>query len=254
MIIPFRFHILENAISVGGYPSLKNYRFMKRLALKTIIALLPEEPVLDLVEFCSSEEIQLVVYKSKYYKENVCLTVQQVNEIIEKLIDCRNFPIYMFCLNGCNVTHQIVMCLRKLQNWSMSSIKSEALRFCDEIVKDEYQFVKDWEGEIRVPEGNIPAWSNELWWLGDLVAHPSVRLKFSTEKKKSKKTDQFEKKYKQRIEYPPYVDLLEPISGGTTLNSLLHSLSLELNPVQTSVGDFDSVLPKDVLDALEKLK
>ena len=49
---PLRFNTIENNLYRGGYPTLRNFRFLKRLELKTIISLTPEIPTNDLNQFC----------------------------------------------------------------------------------------------------------------------------------------------------------------------------------------------------------
>lgn len=251
MISPFRYHRIQNEIHCGAHPTLKNYRFLQRLGFKTMISLLPEDPVNDLVEFCKFEKIIHCVYKVKAYKENVVLSSTIVNEILEKMIDVRNYPIYIHCLNGGNVTHQIIMCFRKLQTWTQSSISNEAIRYCDEIVKDEYEFVKGWDGEIRVPEGYLPAWLGELWWVGELVSHPTCRLLFATKKKRIKQNEKKSERGGNNVEYPPYIeqawrrnDLLQ------FENSLLESLGLEIDRPMDDTN-FSLALPSNVLSMLE---
>lgn len=248
IVSPLRFHLVQPGIYSGGYPTLRNFRFIKRLKLKLIISLIPEEPIKDLIEFCKNESIEHIYINSKYYKECVCLNYQQINEIIEKLIDKRNYPIYVHCLNGSNVSHQLIMCLRRLQNWNFKCIQSEANRYCNEIIKEEFQFIKDWKGEIKVPEGNLPTWLNELWWNSQIVSHPILNLKFSLEKKRQKRVDLNETKKKDNLnDYLPFIDLpFENVDGIHSFNSLsLDSLSLEYKNIDLSF-EFDTKLPENL--------
>ncbi len=85
LIPPFRFSIVELDVYRGAYPTLKNFPFLKTLALKTIISLTPvspeilslstlimlrgnisihlqERPIPDLEDFCFCEGVQLLHY------------------------------------------------------------------------------------------------------------------------------------------------------------------------------------------------
>jgi tyrosine-protein phosphatase OCA6 len=58
LIPPFRYAIVEDSFFRGAYPTIKNFRFMRRLHLKTIISLTPEtHPNRDMREFCEHEGI-----------------------------------------------------------------------------------------------------------------------------------------------------------------------------------------------------
>ncbi len=50
----------SNGISRGSYPILPFFRFLRRLRLKTIVSLVPEEPTQDLKDFCELYGIRLV--------------------------------------------------------------------------------------------------------------------------------------------------------------------------------------------------
>jgi hypothetical protein len=82
LIPPFRFSIVELDVYRGAYPTLKNFPFLKTLALKTIISLTPvcacpkifsflveslsihlqERPIPDLEDFCFCEGVELRHY------------------------------------------------------------------------------------------------------------------------------------------------------------------------------------------------
>eukprot|EP01084_Bolivina_argentea_P240950 404621_1 len=58
---PLHFAHVEYNVHRSAYPTLANYRFLKRLELKRIISIGPEEaPLLDLAEMCSKDGIDLL--------------------------------------------------------------------------------------------------------------------------------------------------------------------------------------------------
>jgi hypothetical protein len=57
---PTRFAYVNPGVSRGAYPTLRNFRFLSRLQLKTIVSLTPEPPTADLVLFADMAGIQLV--------------------------------------------------------------------------------------------------------------------------------------------------------------------------------------------------
>ena len=49
---PLRYSLVEEGISRGAYPTLRNFRFLRRLGLKTLVSLTPDEPTGDLMQWC----------------------------------------------------------------------------------------------------------------------------------------------------------------------------------------------------------
>lgn len=57
---PFRYGIVEKGIARGAYPVLRNFRFLSRTRLKTIISLTPEPPSKDLTDFAALAGISVI--------------------------------------------------------------------------------------------------------------------------------------------------------------------------------------------------
>jgi tyrosine-protein phosphatase OCA6 len=49
---PLRFGTIEPNLFRGSYPTLRHFRFLRRLKIKTIISITPEPPTKDLMDFC----------------------------------------------------------------------------------------------------------------------------------------------------------------------------------------------------------
>lgn len=84
VIPPFRFGVVQSGIYRGAYPKPHNFHFLKRLGLKTIITLAPiirEE----FQAFCNSSlpELQHVHFIVEKAKENVPITMAQVNHVLQ---------------------------------------------------------------------------------------------------------------------------------------------------------------------------
>jgi hypothetical protein len=60
LIPPVRFGHVNPGVTRGAYPTLRNFRFLSRLQLKTIVSLTPEPPIADLVLFAEMAGIKLV--------------------------------------------------------------------------------------------------------------------------------------------------------------------------------------------------
>ncbi|RKP09972.1 protein-tyrosine phosphatase [Thamnocephalis sphaerospora] len=128
LIPPFRFAVVEGNVFRGAYPKERCLRFMKRLQLRTWIALTPEPPAEHVARFCEEENINLVHIKVAKPKESVTLSFSRVTRILQMLVDVANLPVYIHCLDGTSVTGLAVACLRRLQLWDMRHTLAEFSR------------------------------------------------------------------------------------------------------------------------------
>lgn len=108
---------------------------------------------------CSSQKINSIHFKVKRFNEQVSISTSRVSEILDLLLNPSNFPIYIHCLDGCNITGLVVMCYRKIQNWSTAMIHTEFLRFSQDhvIIKEESQFLDNFNGPI-IKREYFPSW------------------------------------------------------------------------------------------------
>mmetsp|Transcript_533 Transcript_533/g.633 ORF Transcript_533/g.633 Transcript_533/m.633 type:complete len:193 (-) Transcript_533:435-1013(-) len=161
---PFRFGIVccsysedsqkqkqQETVYRGAYPSLKNFRFLCRLGLKTIISLVPPDKVTqDVVEFCEGNEI----------KHHV-INPGSIDEILLILTNTDSLPAYVHCVDGANKTGMVIACLRTLQHWNMSAIVSEFSRYTKKkIMEDEDKaFVSMYNPRnLEIPRETAASW------------------------------------------------------------------------------------------------
>ncbi|TMW68700.1 hypothetical protein Poli38472_006168 [Pythium oligandrum] len=173
LIPPFRFSSVQHQLYRGSYPTLKNFRFLRRLQLKTIVSVIPEPPTADLVEFCQQEKITNYHFcAEKFTSDNVTVSPSMVAQILQLMIKQENLPLYIHCLDGANVAGIIIMVLRKLQNWTKVATVSEFCRFTRDhgIEKDESEYLSSFSEEIVVP-ADVPRW---LWNGIRITKHPTM--------------------------------------------------------------------------------
>jgi tyrosine-protein phosphatase OCA6 len=127
----------------------------------------------------SNQTIHLIHFKVEQYKDSVQgLSFSDMSHIIELILNKRRAPLYIHCLDGRHVTSLVVMCLRKLQNWSHECSLRESRRFVPEWSNEDIDYVKQWKGPVTVPseDADIPDWI----WLPDRTStekHPrSIKL------------------------------------------------------------------------------
>ncbi|KAJ9471725.1 putative tyrosine-protein phosphatase OCA1, partial [Diplonema papillatum] len=229
VIPPLRFALVEAGVYRGGHPVLFNYRFMKRLKLRTIISMLPDEPPQDLRDFCSSERIIHHFFQCDKFKETTVLMMADITQVLELILDPKNHPMYMHCLDGGHVTGSIVIALRKLQGWDNGSIYEEHFRWTadKEVTSSEESFIEEFRNPclLRLPE-EIPPWL----WEGSYVDAEGNK----------KRNKLFAKlKYPAGLEEKP---LPQETEVETIVGSMetLYSLESFLGHVRDKVASFNS--------------
>lgn len=161
LIPPFRFACVEAGVYRGAYPSLKNFRYLSRHQLKTVVSLVPDasEPSVDLAGFCAYSCIRHVSFTVAKYNDGFSHTADLVEDVLMLLLNPENHPLYIHCLDGRHNTGIVVMCLRKLQNWGLTAILSEFARYTKDasFQHGEKQFVSAFPAAISLPPA-VPDW------------------------------------------------------------------------------------------------
>eukprot|EP00743_Colponemidia_sp_Colp-15_P009071 GILK01009897.1.p1 GENE.GILK01009897.1~~GILK01009897.1.p1 ORF type:complete len:262 (+),score=31.94 GILK01009897.1:75-860(+) len=229
VIPPFRFAIVEEGIYRGAYPTLKNFRCLRRLRLKTLLSLVPEPPTSDLVEFCEHQGIKNVHFTVAKMTDNITISAEVVKLILELMIDQDNLPLYLHCLDGTNLTGICIMALRKLQHWDLAALVSEFTRFThnQEISSDESQFIERLKLELQLPM-TLPKW---LFGGVRISKHVNPMIKFQTveETKEDKKEQRREHRHRKDAE-DTFEDEEEEEDGSDNIDNFsmeLHALALE---------------------------
>lgn len=127
---PENFSPIVNNIYRSSFPQPQNLSFLKRLKLKSILSLMPEDyPELQ-QEFLQHENIKLFQLGMSGNKEPfVNISPTLITEAVKIIIDPKNQPILIHCNRGKHRTGCLVGVLRRLQNWSLTIIFDEYRKF-----------------------------------------------------------------------------------------------------------------------------
>lgn len=126
--------MVEEGVYRGAYPSLINLRFLSRLGLKSMVSLLPEPPAPHLLRWCEENGVRnhaerVAAPREGTGEQEVTLTHERVADLLQLLVLPERQPVYVHCLDGVVITGTLMMCLRKLQRWSMPPLIAEYARF-----------------------------------------------------------------------------------------------------------------------------
>lgn len=127
LVPPNNFSMVEDGLYRSGFPEPSNFPFLETLNLKSIIYLCPEPYPEEHWKFLESHNIRLFQFGIEGTKDTVPEEV--ISQALRILIDVRNYPVLIHCKRGKHRTGCVVGCLRKLQNWCLSSVFEEYQRF-----------------------------------------------------------------------------------------------------------------------------
>ncbi len=158
---PLNFAMVMPGIYRSGYPSASNHTFLSTLKLRTLIYLCPEDCAKDNVEFYHSHNINVLQFGIQGNKEPfVDIPEDVIADALGVLLDVTNHPVLIHCNKGKHRTGCLVGCLRKVQQWSLTSIFDEYRRFAVNKVRVlDQQFIELFDtGHVRYRLSNAPNW------------------------------------------------------------------------------------------------
>ncbi|OHT12354.1 putative tyrosine-protein phosphatase [Tritrichomonas foetus] len=165
IVPPVNFSMVAQGVYRGAYPNYSNFSFLKNLGLKTLLFLCEEDYPPTNLEFLKENGITLITVQMEGNKAPFkTIPNEQMVEALRHLTDVRNHPIFVHCNKGTHRTGTVVGCLRKLQNWSLTSIFDEYRCFAgtkarqiDERYIELFELPKD-----EFDTENFPSWLKNL--------------------------------------------------------------------------------------------
>lgn len=183
---PLRYACVQQGVYRSAYPVLRNFRFLSRLKLCTIVSLTPEPPSADLSAFADVAGVKLVHFAiSRTSSLNTSLQAVLAS-VINLCINTANHPILIHCLDGRRIVGIVVLLLRRLQGWAPLPTMNEFWRYqvasrypipayeIERTTRDLEKFTAEITETIIISE-KIPGW---LWCGNRKTSVPGVKLKF----------------------------------------------------------------------------
>ena len=128
---PENFSHVVGEIYRSSFPRTENFAFLqKRLKLKSILVLIPEEYPQENLDFMEKANIKLFQVGMSGNKEPfVNIPSDLLTKALEVVLNPENQPILIHCNRGKHRTGCLIGCIRKLQSWSLTMIFDEYRRF-----------------------------------------------------------------------------------------------------------------------------
>ncbi|KAG0085999.1 hypothetical protein BGZ92_008534 [Podila epicladia] len=169
---PDNFNMVSTWIYRSSFPKKKNFSFLKKLGLKSILTLILEDYPDQNVKFLKENDITLFQFGIAGNKEPfVQIPDDKICAALAVLLDRRNHPILIHCNKGKHRTGCLIGCLRKLQQWSHTSIFDEYRRFSHPKSRSmDQQFIELFDGR-EAWKVIDPKWIPDWKTLGHHAGH-----------------------------------------------------------------------------------
>jgi tyrosine-protein phosphatase SIW14 len=164
LVPPLNFAIVLPNVLRSGYPNPRNYDFLKRLGIKTVILCCPEpyeEYALGIknVAFFTANNIRMVHCKMIPHKEPFGFSDPKiVCEALKIILDTRNHPVLIHDEKGRHKCGVIVACLRKLQGWCLAAIFSEYELYAGTVRLLDLQWIETFNEPLEIEVAHLPRW------------------------------------------------------------------------------------------------
>jgi len=159
---PPNFGLVEEDFYRSGMPSAQCMPFMERLSIKTILFLSHEDVPRTLLNFCTEKGVEIirpVVTETKFMKASPPISEDETLFALQVVLDASKYPLHMICDLGRHRNGTVVGCLRKLQQWNLTSILEEYRRYAgDEISSLTEQFIELFDTSLVHIPSCKPSW------------------------------------------------------------------------------------------------
>ncbi|XP_042422841.1 tyrosine-protein phosphatase DSP5-like [Zingiber officinale] len=129
LLPPPNFGVVDRGIYRSGFPAADSLPFLEALELRSIVCLCPDPYSEENAEFVRSHGIRLFQFGIEGSRESINDSSYTIMEALRVLLDARNHPILIHCKRGKHRTGCVVGCFRRLQNWCMTSVHEEYVKF-----------------------------------------------------------------------------------------------------------------------------
>ncbi|ORY48740.1 hypothetical protein BCR33DRAFT_714459 [Rhizoclosmatium globosum] len=165
------FSLVVKGVYRSAFPKKKNFSFLKRLKLKSILTLILEDYPEQNQKFLDENGIHLFQFGVAGNKDVVDIPENVIYEALSVILDKRNHPLLIHCNKGKHRTGCLVGCIRKIQHWSFTSIFEEYRRFSHPKSRTmDQQFIELFELRNVVADPMwLPEWP-EVQWNEGMIA------------------------------------------------------------------------------------
>uniref|UniRef100_A0A6U5BGK4 diphosphoinositol-polyphosphate diphosphatase n=1 Tax=Hemiselmis andersenii TaxID=464988 RepID=A0A6U5BGK4_HEMAN len=127
---PKNFAMVYRGVYRSAYPTKKNFSFLQKLGLNSVVYLCQEDYSGQVMQFYNAMGVTVFEHGVSGNKEPfVDISDEMIKTALQRLLDVRNHPVLIHCNQGKHRTGSLVGCLRAMNHWSMTAIFDEYRRF-----------------------------------------------------------------------------------------------------------------------------
>ena len=127
-LAPENFSLVETGVYRSAFPRTKNIEFLKRLNLRSVVSLVPEDYPVAMQDYYNANGIKLIsvgLDGNKWpFKE---INHESMQEVLTNVLNPENRPLLIHCNKGKHRTGSVVGCLRRIRGWALSAVFTEYL-------------------------------------------------------------------------------------------------------------------------------
>ncbi|KAI8923371.1 tyrosine phosphatase family-domain-containing protein [Entophlyctis helioformis] len=161
LVPPLNFAMVEPGVYRSGYPNKKNFPFLKKLGLQSVMYICDDDYTPENLAYWQQNHINVFHIKVAGNKEPFGeINQADIADALVKVLDRNNHPILIHCNKGKHRIGCLVGCLRKLQKWSMASIFDEYRRFSGTKLRiADQEFIEVFDACVDADPNSLPSWA-----------------------------------------------------------------------------------------------
>ncbi|KAG7401942.1 hypothetical protein PHYBOEH_009522 [Phytophthora boehmeriae] len=160
---PLFFEIVEDQVYRSNKCDASSFPFLAALQLNTVLYLSYDDLSRDLAAFFTEKEINVIHLGMKYRTASSQwkgISEGMAKETIEYILDQKNHPILVMCKTGVHFAGTMIGCLRRLQNWSLTSIIDKYRNIAGSVKTrfENEQFMELFDVDLVTLPQQLPSW------------------------------------------------------------------------------------------------
>jgi len=160
VVPPLNFDVVAAGVYRSGHPNERNFDFMQRLGLRSIMYLANEDYRENVSGWAQASGLKIFHLPLETNKEPFAeMDAGHVAQALSAVVDKRNLPMLIHCNKGKYRVGCLVGCLRRLQGWSHTSIFEEFARFAGTNKIADQEFIEVFDlTQVTIEDEFKPDW------------------------------------------------------------------------------------------------
>uniref|UniRef100_A0AAV1T308 Uncharacterized protein n=1 Tax=Peronospora matthiolae TaxID=2874970 RepID=A0AAV1T308_9STRA len=160
---PLFFEIVEDQVYRSNKCDVSSFPFLATLQLNTVVYLSYDDLSHDLAAFFTQKDINVIHLGMKYRTASSQwkgISEGMAKETVECILDQRRHPIIVMCKTGVHFAGTMIGCLRRLQNWSLTSTIDKYRNIAGSVKTrfENEQFIELFDVDLVTLPQQLPSW------------------------------------------------------------------------------------------------